>query len=148
MPRGHDHGLKVSNATLGLWKNECWPNTYLSSFAAIGAKNYSYTLNDNQSHEPVASITKVRGIAVCQKDQLRTTLNIDLMQKFIKALQQDTYLAEQIPQGVIRIGQKQKVLQPKEIRKCYANTIGDAKRFFKPQIHPSKLWSYGTCTFG
>lgn len=144
--RGQDHGLVLGNS-LGQWKDEAWPETYMAKYAAISPKNYAFQLNSKETHLPVASVTKIRGISLHQNDQIRASLNIELLQDFVQALQQEEKVSKHIPQGMIRICQKTKLLQPYELKKCYSNTVDDPKRFYLPKVHPSKLWSFGTCSF-
>ena len=130
---------------VGAVKSEIPDHHYIQRVVIVSGKNYGYDLGVVGSNDVAKQVIKTRGFSQ-SSDQARSKLNTEMLAQFIDALKEGETMALKIPQMSIRVNNKKKTLHSKELLKLYSN-VANSKRYYKPAVHPSKTWAYGTVQY-
>ena len=110
----------------------------------FSAKNYLYDLHDIVTDAYVKTVTKIRGFTLTGNQAQEMDSNA--MAAMIQALQKGQLASKAIPQFTLKIQNKKKTITSETVAKVYFN-IANTKKFPNFQLHPSKLFAYGTTTY-
>ena len=143
--RGAPVGLSFHPTQFGSFSSEVSEDEEISLFVCIGAKNYSYEVRNMATKEVVRRITKIRGLTL--SGRVASTMDTNRMLQFVQMLQQHEQVQQAIPQMRIIIDKETKRLSAREIQSMYSN-YSNQKRYYNSEAHPTKLWAYGTTSYG
>ena len=143
--RGAKVDLVYHPSQFGAFSSEVNEDEEIALFVCIGAKNYSYQVRNVNTGEIVRTVTKIRGLSLTGEGQKQMDTN--KMLQFVQMLQLGKKVGQRVPQMRIQIDNVTKRLCAKEVQSLYTN-FSNEKRYYNPKAHPTKLWAYGTTSYG
>ena len=95
--------------------------------------------------EVIRWITKIKGLTL--PGRVASTMDTNRMLQFVQMLQQHEQVQQTIPQIRIMIDKETKRLLAREIQSMFSNYLNQ-KQYYNSDAYLTKLWAYGTTSYG